>query len=241
MSSSGMDGKLPITRHFFKVMILGFRTKLHHSLNLGDFAVFEHKGKMHFDVYVFDNSACEKEFVPVAGKKKKEVPVKLARGTIKREPVALTKEFPLKLAHGIKRESNGVSIPLHAKRVKSERPLEEAASNSPRISHFKSTIKPSNGIHHRAYMNVPLEFIKSNNLSQICSVTLRDPSGKLWLVEVRSRNSSLRTYWYLANGWHEFFVSHKLKEGDVCAFELNHTTTRAKNVFLDVQIFRAPI
>lgn len=35
----------------------------HHNLSIGDFVVFEHVGGLKFNVFVFDHSACEKEFL----------------------------------------------------------------------------------------------------------------------------------------------------------------------------------
>ncbi|XAR61828.1 hypothetical protein NMG60_11016352, partial [Bertholletia excelsa] len=117
-----MDTNLPVSRHFFKVMMPGFLTKLilppvfckrfglkksseatltsckgswkveigecreeklcfgagwhefarSHELDVGDFAVFEHKGSMHFQVSMFGPSCCEKEFPEaVCGEKRK--------------------------------------------------------------------------------------------------------------------------------------------------------------------------
>ena len=41
-----------------------------HDLNEGDFAVFEHKSNMRFDVLVFDSSACEKRLSDKSGNKR---------------------------------------------------------------------------------------------------------------------------------------------------------------------------
>lgn len=35
----------------------------HHSLSIGDFLVFEHVGRLKFNVFVFGPNACEKEFL----------------------------------------------------------------------------------------------------------------------------------------------------------------------------------
>ncbi|KAA8528580.1 hypothetical protein F0562_035935 [Nyssa sinensis] len=292
MSSSRMERKLPIAKHFFKVMMPGFLTELyippafcgqlgevkseeailtsrkgswhikigkrdkgfiyfregwdnfvqHHGLCLGDFAVFEHIGDMHFNVYVFDSSACEKEF-----------PLKLAREIkrepqvaheIKREPyVAYEIKKESRVAYEIKKEPRGVNIHENVKHIKREWSLKAAASYSPERPHFVTTIKASNGKPASPYLNIPAEFLKSNNLGQTSSITLRDPSGKLWSAELKSRNTNslscnIRTF--IANGWYEFYDSNKLKKGDVCLFELNHSTRRSKTVVMDVHIFPQP-
>lgn len=51
---------------------------LQHGLRIGDFIVFEHKGKLVFDVLIFDSSSCEKEFPlrnVLPNKRKRMIPV----------------------------------------------------------------------------------------------------------------------------------------------------------------------
>ncbi|KAL6507218.1 hypothetical protein OROHE_022117 [Orobanche hederae] len=44
----------------------------HHGLSIGDFVVFEHTGDFHFNAFVFDRTACEKESL-VQSKKEHDV------------------------------------------------------------------------------------------------------------------------------------------------------------------------
>lgn len=51
---------------------------LQHGLRIRDFIVFEHKGKLVFDVLIFDSSSCEKEFPlrnVLPNKRKRMIPV----------------------------------------------------------------------------------------------------------------------------------------------------------------------
>ena len=42
----------------------------------------------------------------------------------------------------------------------------------------------------------------------------------------------------MASGWNEFYRANKLKDGDVCTFELRKKTAGSKNVVVDVKIRR---
>ncbi|KAL0335537.1 UNVERIFIED_CONTAM: putative B3 domain-containing protein [Sesamum radiatum] len=199
-----MAEKLAASRHFFKVMIPGFQQKLKlppgfceklkeeksreaivrsrkgtwkmkvcrnveggngmmmsleegwgafvcaHGLSVGDFLVFEHTGRLHFNALVFDPSACEKEFLV---------------------------EF--------KKEDH----------------------------HHQ---EPPQG-------NTKIKFMRSNNLEKMSSVTLRNPADQrklAWSVRVWVEETP-RLRGRMDRGWHDFYVANKLKDGDVCVFELN--------------------
>lgn len=411
MSSTDMEGKLlPISRHFFKVMVPSFLTKLslppafcrkvsgekseeavltsskgtwhvktgkcskglicfnegwdkfvgHHGLNLGDFVVFEHKGDLHFNVSVFDSSACEKEFpasdqvfIPSISERefpaklgndqrkraygdqafdpstcKKEISAKLDNDQIKRatgvqvpgkkeypaklgndqrkstrgdqvfdpstceneihaklgndqrkrphcdqmfdpstcerefiaklgndqrkrepsdpafDPSACEKEFPAKLGYDQRKRGPGdqINIHEHGKHIKRKSPLEEAATYIPGGPHFITTMSSGHGTSHSHYPKVyiPVKFLKESDISENGSLTLRDPSGKPWPVKLhfsRSGFSGKSLQVYMTKGWYEFYTSNKLKDGDVCIFELNRTVTRGRPVMMDVRIF----
>ncbi|XP_058751167.1 uncharacterized protein LOC131624229 isoform X2 [Vicia villosa] len=49
------------------------------------------------------------------------------------------------------------------------------------------------------------------------SVTLKDPGGVLWNIEVTSRDDTL----YLTHGWQQFVKEHSLKENDFLVFKYN--------------------
>ncbi|KAK4402223.1 putative B3 domain-containing protein [Sesamum angolense] len=215
-----MAEKLAASRHFFKVMIPGFQQKLKlppgfceklkeeksreaivrsrkgtwkmkvcrnveggngmmmsleegwgafvcaHGLSVGDFVVFEHTGRLHFNALVFDLSACEKEFLV---------------------------EF--------KKEDH----------------------------HHQ---EPPQG-------NTKIKFMRSNNLEKMSSITLRNPADQrklAWSVRVWVEETP-RLRGRMDRGWHDFYVANKLKDGDVCVFELNpRLSRRPASISMDVKI-----
>lgn len=83
--------------------------------------------------------------------------------------------------------------------------------------------------------HIPTKFVKANKLQQMKIATLRGPCGRLWPVKLISQGIGqyrLR----MSKGWHDFYVSKKLKEGDVCVFTLNRGSTKSLTILLDVQI-----
>ncbi|KAF8410593.1 hypothetical protein HHK36_003125 [Tetracentron sinense] len=101
------------------------------------------------------------------------------------------------------------------------------------VEGFITTIKACNCVCGKPYMNIPREFAISTGLTWKNNIALRNPFGKLWLVKLQSRMSSIRVNF--AQGWHEFLVGNNLKEGDTCIFEL-HSTSRTRGLILDVRI-----
>ncbi|KAL7153082.1 hypothetical protein ABFS83_04G141500 [Erythranthe nasuta] len=154
-----------------------------HCLSIGDFVVFEHTGDFHFNVSVFDHTACEKEF-----------------------PVE---------------------------------PKNERQENNTPNPHFVLTMKPSFA-QKKPGVHIPVEFVRSVNLSQKSRLTLMDPQGREWPVKLRLQTKGrLRARMY--SGWHDFYVSNELKNGDVCVFELNSTSPRCTTALFNVQISRATV
>ncbi|KAL8056835.1 hypothetical protein ABFX02_04G144900 [Erythranthe guttata] len=225
-----MEGEI-ISRHFFNVMVPGFHTHLNlpsafckklkekkskrailktrigkwkidvcrnseglicfengwpqfvndHSLGIGDFVVFEHTGNFHFNVSVFDHTACEKEF-----------------------PVE---------------------------------PKNERHENNTRNPHFVLTMKPSFAL-RQPRVNIPIVFARSSSLGDKSSATIRDPHKRAWPVKLVLETNG-RSRVLMCRGWHDFYVSNQLKDGDICRFELNHGSRQTKNAVMDVQISRA--
>ncbi|KAL3824741.1 hypothetical protein ACJIZ3_020770 [Penstemon smallii] len=143
----------------------------HHNLNLGDFIVFEHNGDMKFNAFIFDPTACEKEF------------------RVER--------------------ANPSHHPKNTKRDK-------------QTPHFILTMKPYHG-GKRGHAIIPIEFVRSSDLSEKKkkSVILRGPStGKTWPVNLYYQKTG-RHRCGMCGGWPDFYKFNKLKNGDVCHFELN--------------------
>ncbi|KAL2254100.1 B3 domain-containing protein Os01g0723500-like [Sesamum indicum] len=103
--------------------------------------------------------------------------------------------------------------------------------------HFILTMKPYHA-HKQGRVTIPVKFMRSNNLEKISSVTLRSPDHerRAWSVRVLVEETpNLRGR--MDRGWHDFYVANKLKDGDVCVFELNRRLSRRPtSVSLDVKI-----
>ncbi|KAL0422001.1 UNVERIFIED_CONTAM: putative B3 domain-containing protein [Sesamum latifolium] len=102
--------------------------------------------------------------------------------------------------------------------------------------HFIQTMKPYHA-HKQGRVTIPVKFMRSNNLEKISSVSLRNPDQrKAWSVRVCVEETP-RLRARMDRGWHDFYVANKLKEGDVCAFELNpRLSRRPKSISMDVKI-----
>ncbi|XP_020242853.1 B3 domain-containing protein Os11g0197600-like [Asparagus officinalis] len=90
-------------------------------------------------------------------------------------------------------------------------------SSPPRgINKFEVPIWPCNLV--RPYMNIPVEFRAANCLTEYNSLTLMDPKGRSWQVQLRHRTNKFRTS--ITTGWNKFAAANELKLGDKCIFEL---------------------
>ncbi|KAI3463812.1 hypothetical protein Pfo_020475 [Paulownia fortunei] len=253
-----MEGKIAMARHFFKVMMPGFQEKLnlppalsetlkeekselailksrkgmwkinvcrnseglicfkdgwpqfahHHGLSIGDFVLFEHTGDLHFNAFVFDRTACEKEFLIELKKEHEEAP-------------------------------EAVNPNYHPRNTKREPDKESVKSYHSENPHFILTMKPHHA-HKDAKVTIPAEFLRLNKLGQKSSLILRDPRRRAWPVRLlvqKTGHFRLR----MDRGWHDFYVSNELKDGDVCLFDLNPHSLQSTTVLMDVQIFPAPL
>lgn len=79
---------------------------------------------------------------------------------------------------------------------------------------------------------VPSNIIRSNDLSSIHQMLLKDPRGDLWPVKLLHKHHASQNCLLLSTGWRDFRVGNNLENGDVCIFEL-----KMKNEML-VQIHR---
>ncbi|KAG8379322.1 hypothetical protein BUALT_Bualt07G0076300 [Buddleja alternifolia] len=183
----------------------------HHSLNVGDFIVFEYMtGHMHFKASVFDPTACEKQFTVLELEKKSNNAPQRAK-------------------------------PNYCPKNTNKKPIKDSVvSHNDENAHFVLTMKPHNACQKMPRMGIPVEFLRSNDLSERTRLSLRDPCGKIWAVKLLIQTSGQYRGW-IGRGWHEFYISNKLKNGDVCHFELHRHSHRPNNVVMDVQIFPTPV
>ncbi|TQD76952.1 hypothetical protein C1H46_037518 [Malus baccata] len=148
-----------------------------HSLEVGEFLVFEHKGNMVFNVKVYEPLGCEKKFPPPS--------------------------FRLIMAK----------------------------------THWNVKCPSA---------TIPLDFARSTGILDKSCMHVKDPFGKLWPMDigiVKDKEKieaawSRRTY-LKSKGWIEFYKANKLKDADVCIFELIQVPkSRSKPVIMNVKIFR---
>lgn len=75
--------------------------------------------------------------------------------------------------------------------------------------------------------------MRSNNLGNQKSASLRDPRGREWAVNLTVGGSQLRQR--MCSGWHDFYTSNALKNGDICVFKLRPQNLTQTTIFFDVE------
>eukprot|EP00268_Persea_americana_P026180 TRINITY_DN2556_c0_g2_i1.p1 TRINITY_DN2556_c0_g2~~TRINITY_DN2556_c0_g2_i1.p1 ORF type:complete len:302 (+),score=33.06 TRINITY_DN2556_c0_g2_i1:51-956(+) len=173
------------------------------SLEAGELLVFRYDGNSGFDVQIFGKSGCEKLGSLLRNKvqkRRKFISVCQCRYTYR--PVISAKEsggkslLKERTAVGVrtKRVFNGDACPLKLKHP-----------------HFTARWK----LRKPYTVLIPKSFMREHNLGKKHTRFFRDPSGKLWPVNIiHSCNRS-----DFGSGWHDFRVGNNLGEGDRCIFE----------------------
>ncbi|KAH6781669.1 hypothetical protein C2S52_001559 [Perilla frutescens var. hirtella] len=170
------------------------------GLSVGDCLVFQHTQELHFNVVVYDPSACEKRFLVEPDENEHEV---------------VTKEAAVN--PGGKADVE----PHHSQR--------------PYFTVEMTAFLASKN----ARVNIPIEFVKSNNLVGKREVILRD-GGRRWAVRVVQVGEKVSRYRvWMGSGWHDFYESNELKVGDVCLFQLDPSSPTSTTALFDVRIFPA--
>ncbi|XP_020242851.1 B3 domain-containing protein Os03g0622100-like [Asparagus officinalis] len=92
-------------------------------------------------------------------------------------------------------------------------------SSPPRgINKFEAPIWPCNLVH--PYLNIPAKFRAANGLTEYNSLTLMDPKGRSWQVQLRHKTNKFESRTSMTTGWNKFACANELKQGDKCIFEL---------------------
>ncbi|XP_020593867.1 B3 domain-containing protein Os11g0197600-like [Phalaenopsis equestris] len=79
-------------------------------------------------------------------------------------------------------------------------------------------------------LNIPTHVLKEIDVTKASKTTLRDPSGRSWLVDIKHRVDGRV---HLGQGWFLFCKENHIKEKDICIFELTGGIQE-----MDVQICR---
>ncbi|MQL92113.1 hypothetical protein Taro_024731 [Colocasia esculenta] len=219
-----------------------------HGLSFGDLLVFKSVGGMTFHVTIFDKTTCEREYynvgnigvpgdddhVPSQGESSHE---KESDYCFKRRETSRSSGEWTSPA-STEQESSKDQLERSACRIRKglQKPVchkakEATKQGFKRGSHFAITISPK----YKYTVNIPLKFARSNDLSSVHQMLLRDPEGRPWLVNLLHYKQSVGNdrFFLLSAGWRHFHVRNHLKDGDVCVFGL-----KKKNELL-VQIHRS--
>ncbi|XP_058069227.1 B3 domain-containing protein Os03g0212300-like [Magnolia sinica] len=185
----------------------------HHDIQEGYFLVFKYNGKSHFDVEVFDKSACLKKYDSY---------------DLRGDPIEIRRSQP---SNPMKRkksssESSNFEVLVSednqeiqpGKRLKAEKEVFDRKSShfNPNNYHFKAVINRSNVM--KPYMCIPKKFTLTNDLTIGRTMTLRDSEQRLWTVTIDRQRYSCSTYF--RSGWTQFAVANGMKVGDVCFFDI---------------------
>ncbi|MQL92121.1 hypothetical protein Taro_024740 [Colocasia esculenta] len=206
-----------------------------HRLSIGDLLVFKYVGAVVFLVTIFDKSTCEKDYKITNGVAGDDVP---GRGENCDQESECLKGNSTPPSSGqrtppvMEQESNKHQAQVSARKEvqKSVYKAREATKQgcNKRGSCFEITVSPK----LKYAVRIPVKFIRSNDLSNIHQILLKDPEGRPWPVNLFRKQSQFG-YNYFSAGWRDFCSGNKLKDGDVCVFEL-----KKKNEML-VQIHRS--
>ncbi|KAK1281742.1 putative B3 domain-containing protein [Acorus calamus] len=194
-----------------------------HSLQTGEFLVFRFDENSHFNVSVYDKTACEKEEAFYADqscegssvmedhenmKKVMETDINLPSiGDCKAPSCSSKRKRGEKIQPVVEQPVTRYQACLKRRAsceesevmLKKQATMPSKENASPRC--FKASIKPSNLTLN--YMNIPSEFIKSQGLKETEQLYLRNPIGALWRVEISHKHEPvLRSYF--SRGWLKF-------------------------------------
>ncbi|OVA05169.1 B3 DNA binding domain [Macleaya cordata] len=202
-----------------------------HDLKFGDFLVFEHKGNLVFNVFIFDPTNCEKEFPPPPPPPPSSPPPQSHHHH--HDQVHKRHHHHHDKHHHHRHDHKKSTFTNTASRASSSTTL-------PSPARFVSTISASNLIPYHPYLNVPTKFARSNGLNKMLgTITIRDKKGRAWQMKLGQRKTQgIYERTFIGTGWYEFAVAHGLKAGDVCILELDRAASRINEglIILDAHV-----
>ncbi|KAK4427697.1 B3 domain-containing protein REM9 [Sesamum alatum] len=225
-----MEERVAVSRHFFKVMIPGFQQRL--NLPPGfckklkeeksrQAMVRTRKGSWKMKVCRNPQDGLMSledgwgEFVCAHGLSVGDFVVfehtgGLLFNALVFDPSACEKEFLVEF----KEEDDQESPEGNCSKRKSGKKAVNVSYHSKK-PHFILIMKPYHA-HKLARVTIPVKFLRSNNLEKMSSVVFRNPDHhqrRAWSVRVLVEETpTLRAR--MDRGWHDFYVSNKLKDGD---------------------------
>uniref|UniRef100_A0A1D1YTV3 B3 domain-containing protein Os11g0197600 n=1 Tax=Anthurium amnicola TaxID=1678845 RepID=A0A1D1YTV3_9ARAE len=202
-----------------------------HSLQTGEFLVFEYQGGSRFRVLIFDASMCEKEdaFDVSSSRVLDAAEGSKPRGKVKEEPFSATQKHecgccppwkgdssPKAKRKPLKKHYMGVWISQRRPitKVEIDRAHHEAFSFKS-IHPFLVQVMRKYDVYFGHTMSVPLSFSR-RHLPTNRKMTLWDPTGKPWTVNYITCTGQC----FFSGGWRKFALANFLEQGDACVFEL---------------------
>ncbi|KAG9439941.1 hypothetical protein H6P81_020106 [Aristolochia fimbriata] len=214
------------------------------SLVRTNFLLFEYVGSLHFRVFIFDETACEKQNSitgngcrnPVKQSIQGRVSTGFDHHSQEKSCRALKKPKFQKSCGSIpgqSRSSVGLAVEeeevglwkavrCHFSPWEKEKLLEAYNSFTSNRPFFRKYIAKS----HVYSFTVPLTFSRAHLPRQDAELILRDPKGQSWKVNFSPQSKN-----YLLAGWPAFSCSNNLREGDGCIFELVDKLVMQVHVF----------
>ncbi|KAF6166942.1 hypothetical protein GIB67_037455 [Kingdonia uniflora] len=181
----------------------------YHDLRIGDFVVFKHVGNLVFDVMIFDNTYCERDYLSPFG---------LENNIDDRPKVTKKTKEQGRKKMDIKKQSILVVDSSSMGNLK-DGGRTEVPSFKATLMHYNFTQWMMGSFFGVVLQNIPLGFARSNSLAdKCCIITLRDENGKSWPVALNHKKSNHRVY--IRRGWKMFSDDNKLQKGDICTFKL---------------------
>lgn len=190
-----------------------------HSLQLGNFMVFEYIGDRRFSMLLFDSSACEKVEALSA------IPSGCSKEVILSSP---KRKFDRLNAEPNRRYFNRRVLLSHRRSVTSseiQRAMEAARSFKSDFPFFIRSIRRSDiYVHNKMY--IPKQFAAHYLPNTSADFVLQTEAGKPYNV---------RIYWnkkdqYITSGWRVFVFENNIEEDDACVFEL--VNERQFNIYI---------
>ncbi|KAK1310241.1 B3 domain-containing protein REM10 [Acorus calamus] len=177
------------------------------GLEVGDICIFEYNPH---GVHIMDVRIVKKKYE--LNHCKKEMPHSAQRNTenyITKNKVE--KQTP---ASCLKRQASyGESEVKLKKRMK----MSHQGSGSKQHLSFEISMTPYNLVD--SYLSIAGEFTELNGLKDGSQMTLRDPKGRSWEVQINQKLRN-KNWSQLLGQWHQFVVANGLQTGDICVFKL---------------------
>ncbi|KAM1474814.1 hypothetical protein ACFX2I_030782 [Malus domestica] len=180
-----------------------------HHLEAGDLLVFDYDGETKFNVKIYDRSACEKDFEAakmntVNQARVKDENVDVATGNYNKERKIRTTSRSSKYLISRKRRYYVEDTSTGSVLLKSENQCFLAFSNK---KHLLQCVR------------IPKQLAVAEGLMYKNTVTLQDPAGRSWLIQLRIRRPSSTDHLDISTGWTDCVKANRISPGDTMIFE----------------------